>query len=115
MPKPENPFSELIHVLKHNGYTQSLLTEIPGPLFKNLLKKAGWDEAWSGSGETHILKRLRDPNRGPKCGILTLMDFARALESGMRVGPDQWISYRYGAVFIVNWRYRGFVTFIPLN
>ncbi len=115
MAKSNNPFDELIEVLKHNGYTQTPLAEIPGPQFMNLLKRAGWDQAWSGSGKTHILMRLRDPRRGPKCRILTLMDFARALETGIQFGPDQWISYRYGAVFIVNWQHRGFVTFHPLG
>ena len=115
MAKSNNPFVELIKVLKHNGFTNTLLTEVPGPQFFNLLKQAGWDQAWSGSGKTHILMRLREPKRGPKCGIHTLMDFARALESGAPSGPDQWISYRYKAVFIVNWQRQSFVTFFPLG
>jgi hypothetical protein len=110
-----NPFAELIEVLKRNGYTHTPLTEIPGPQFFNLLKKGGRDEAWSGSGETHILKRLRDPERGPKCGIVLLIDFARALESGFARGADEWVSLRYNAKFIVNWKYKGFVTFHPLS
>lgn len=115
MQPAENPFAELIDVLKHNGYTQTLLTEIPGPQFMNLLKKAGWDEAWSGSKgkRTHILQRLREPTRGEECGILTLMDFARALETGMPVGPDKWVSYKYEVLFIVNWQKQRFVTFMP--
>lgn len=115
MSKSNNPFSELIEVLKHNGYTNTPLTAIPGPTFFNLLKKGGWDQAWSGSGETHILMRLREPDRGLKCGIVRLIDFARALESGVKGGPDEWISYRYHAKFIVNWDYHGFVTFHPLS
>lgn len=110
-----NPFAELVRVLKHNGYSQSPLTAIPGPHFFNLLKKAGWDQAWSGGGRTHILMRLRDPNRGPPCGIITLMDFARALETGRAFSVDQWISDHYSAVFIMNWQHRGFVTFFPLG
>ena len=115
MAKTDNPFTELVEVLKHNGYTHTPLTEVPGQQFINLLKKAGWDQAWSGSGKTHLLMRLRDPKRGPKCGINTLMDFARALENGTPFGPDQWISHRHRAVFIVNWQRRGFVTFYPLG
>jgi hypothetical protein len=110
-----NPFSLLIEVLKHNGYANALLTQVPGPQFIKLLQKAGWDEAWSGKGETHILKRLRDPDRGPKCGIFKLIDFARALESGFAKGPDEWISVKYNAKFIVNWKHKGFVTFHPLT
>jgi hypothetical protein len=115
MAKSENPFAELVEVLKHNGYSMTPLSEIPGPHFFNLLKKAGWDQAWSGTGRTHLLMRLRDPNRGQPCGIVTLMDFARALETGCAFGADQWISYHYSAVFVVNWRQRGFVTFFPLG
>jgi hypothetical protein len=115
MAKEINPFTELIEVLKHNGFTNSNLNDIPGPHFFNLLKKAGWDQAWSGEGETHILKRLRDPERGPKCGINTLLDFARSLETGAKRGPDEWVSVKYKARFIVNWRYKGFVTFFPLE
>jgi hypothetical protein len=116
-----NPFSELIEILKHNGYTNSPLTVIPAQQFFNLLKKAGWDQAWSGKPEpgktkrAHILEALRNPTRGPRCGIIRLIDFARALESGFARGPDEWISLRYDAKFIVNWQYKGFVTFHPLS
>src|SRR2546423_9094239 len=109
------PFADLIEVLKHNGYSDTPLTDVPGPQFFNLLKKGGWDQAWSGSGETHILMRLRDPDRGPKCGIIRLIDFARALETGYARGADEWVSPRYNAKFIVNWKYRGFVTFHPMS
>jgi hypothetical protein len=109
-----NPFADLIYVLKHNGYANALLTDIPGPRFFNLLKKGGWDQAWSGGGRTHILMRLREPERGPKCGILTLTDLARALETGVPRGPDEWVSYKYNARFIINWEHKGFVTFFPL-
>jgi hypothetical protein len=114
MGDPANPFAELIDVLKHNGYTTTRLTDIPGPQFFNLLKKGCWDQAWSGAGQTHILMRLRDPNRGQRCGIVYLVDFARALESGVRRGADEWICLKYNARFIVNWEYKGFVTFFPL-
>jgi hypothetical protein len=110
----ENPFAELIAVLKHNGYTRAKLTDIPGILFFNLLKKGGWDQAFSGGGKTHILMRLREPHRGPACGINTLIDLARALESGHRAGPNEWVSWKYGAKFIVNWQRKTFITFIPL-
>jgi hypothetical protein len=113
MKDDKNPFAELIDVLKHNGYANAPLTDIPGPQFFNLLKKAGWDQAWSGRGETHILKRLRE--RGPSCGIRRLIDFARALESGVDLGPDQWASIRYDARVVVNWRRKGFVTFLRLS
>jgi hypothetical protein len=115
MPALDNPFADLIDVLKHNGYTNALLTDIPGPTFFNLLKKADWDQAWSGNGRTHILMRLRDPDRGPPCGILRLIDFARALENGFRRGQNEWVSVKYGARFIVNWERQTFVTFFPLG
>ena len=115
MKAERNPFSVLIEVLKHNGYSNAPLKDVPGPQFINLLKKGGWDEAWSGKGETHILKRLRDADRGPKCGIVTLVDFARALESGFAKGSDEWISVKYNAKFVVNWKHKGFVTFHPLS
>jgi hypothetical protein len=115
MSSEQNPFSDLIEVLKHNGYSNAKLTDIPGPQFFNLLKKGGWDQAWSGQGQTHILMRLREPDRGPKCGINTLMDFARALETGSSRGQDEWISLKYNARFIVNWQHKGFVTFFPLT
>ncbi len=42
MAKSNNPFVELIKVLKHNGFTMNtLLTEIPGPQFFNRSKPAG--------------------------------------------------------------------------
>jgi hypothetical protein len=111
----ENPFSRLIWVLKHNGYTNTPLVDVPGTQFFNLLKKGDWDQAWSGGGKTHILMRLRDPDRGPKCGIIRMIDFARALESGFARGADEWVSLRYNAKFIVNWKSRGFVTFLILG
>lgn len=119
----DNPFSELIEVLKHNGYTTAQLAAIPGPQFFNLLKKGGWDQAWSGVGfnaqgkrkSTHILQALLDPTRGPPCGIIRLIDFARALETGFQSGPSEWISHKYRALFIVNFQSRGFVTFIPTD
>jgi hypothetical protein len=114
MSQNANPFSSLIHVLKHNGYSSARLSEIPGPHFFNILKKAGWDQAHSGRGETHILMRLRESSRGPACGINTLIDLARALETGSRVGDNEWVSQKYRGKFIVNWQQKTFVTFIPL-
>ena len=115
MKTQENPFFSLINVLKHTGYSNTNLKDIPGPVFFNLLKKGGWDQAWSGGGRTHILMRLREPERGPVCGINKLIDFARALDSGFARGNDEWISYKYNAKFIVNWRQKGFVTMRPLK
>ena len=110
-----NPFQELIHVLKHNGSTNSRLSEISGPRFFNLLKKAGWDQAFSGKGQTHILMRLREPARGGACNIFTLRDFASALEHGFPHKPDKWVSLGHRAVFVVNWKKRGFVTLLVLG
>ena len=109
----DNPFAELIDVLKHNGYTNTPLADIPGPQFFNLLKKGGWDQAWSGQGRTHILMRLRE--RGPACGINRLIDFARALEGGFRRGTSEWANLRYNARFVVNWEHHGFVTLLYLS
>jgi hypothetical protein len=44
-----------------------------------------------------------------------LIDFARALETGVARGADEWISLKYNARFIVNWNYKGFETFFPLS
>jgi hypothetical protein len=114
MRRNENPFAELIEVLKHNGYARAKLTVVPGIHFFNLLKKGGWDQGYSGKGKTHILMRLREPSRGPACGINTLIDLARALESGHRAGLNEWVTWKYGAKFIVNFQRKWFITFIPL-
>jgi hypothetical protein len=110
-----NPFAELINVLKSNGYTSTNIQGVPGPVFFNLLQKAGWKEAWSGAPgkSTHILDRLK--KRGPHFGILTLRDFAGFLEHGQMLGANGWGSMRHGAKVIVNWQRRGFVTFTPLG
>lgn len=53
-----------------------LWSEVHGPTFNQMLKKAGWQEA----PNAHILKRLRE--RGPHIGINTPSDFAREVRQG---------------------------------
>jgi hypothetical protein len=110
-----NPFARLIEVLKHNGYATTPLRDMPGPHFFNVLRKGGWDQAYSGTGRTHILMRLREATRGPRRGIVRLIDFARALETGHARGRSEWVSDHYNALFVVNWGTRGFVTFRPIS
>src|SRR5438552_2639045 len=83
MSTAENPFSELIEVLKHNGYTNTPLEDISGPQFFNLLQKAGSaSPVAAGTKETRA-------NFGPPAAVppfelddLTITELQDGLRSG---------------------------------
>lgn len=83
--------------------------EMTGPEFLDALEKNGWREAHNA----HIFMRLKQ--RGPRLGIYTPNDFARALRDGHTLPAERGALQRVcrGGDFVVIYRGFSFITIVP--